>query len=77
MRTASMLWPLYVKAGMRRENLIRGKLRGICYTVVSFLTAALPASRIRSELLASPAFRPRAFRSSLPSDFIASLEMQE
>jgi hypothetical protein len=29
----------------------------LCYTAASFLTAALPASRIRFELLASPAFR--------------------
>jgi hypothetical protein len=29
----------------------------LCYTVVSFLTAALLASRIRSEFLDSPAFR--------------------
>jgi hypothetical protein len=51
--------------------------RRICYTVVGFLTAALPAFRIRFELLASPAFRRRAHRSSLPSDFVASFEMQE
>jgi hypothetical protein len=71
---------MYARPRHRRTSVATAWLAGAptpCYTGFVFLTAELPAFRIRSEFLDSPALRRRAFRSSLPSDSDCIDTMQE